>query len=189
MRSKGFMRSLMIFALIFTVVAGPGSSRLMAASAGSFVEAIGGKVLAAARAGSVSQFRSVLGRHAALSTIANYSLGPYRKKMPSGMKQQYYRLVSKHISQVFARHSGKLRGTGLTVLSEREKGRSAIVKTRIKGGSGTVTWRLIKAGSSYKVFDVNVQGVWLAGIQKTDFVSVLRKNNGDFNALIAYLKK
>jgi len=163
-----------------------------ASPAERYVERVGNGILAAARAGSVSQFRSLMQRNGAISTIAIYSLGPYRKKLPAARKREYYKLVSKHISKVFANHSKKLAGQSLTASSSRSKGRSVIVKSKLKYSSGktsNVTWRLIKRGSGFKVFDVNVQGIWLASTQKTDFISILRRNKGDINALFSYLKK
>ncbi len=163
-----------------------------ATHAEQYVERIGNGVLAAARAGSVSSFRSLMQRNAAIPAIAIYSLGPYRKKLPASRKREYYSLVTGYIAKVFSRHSKKLAGRSIKAVSSREKGRSVIVKSKLQYSSGktsTVTWRLIKSGSSFKIFDINVQGIWLAGTQKTDFTSVLRRNKGDINALFSYLKK
>ena len=163
-----------------------------ATPAEQYVERVGNSVLAAARSGSVSSFRSLMKRNAAISTIALYSLGPYRKKLPAGRKSEYYSLVTRYIASVFSKHSRKLAGQSIKAISSRQKGRSVIVKSKLQYSSGktsTVTWRLIKRGSSFKIFDVNVQGIWLAGTQKTDFTSVLRRNKGDINALFSYLKK
>jgi len=163
-----------------------------ASPAESYVEKIGNGILSAARAKSVGKFRSLLKRNGAISTIAIYSLGPYRKKLPASRKGEYYKLVTNHISKVFAAHSSKLAGQSLKATSSRSKGKSVIVKSKLKYSSGktsTVTWRLIKRGRSFKVFDVNVQGIWLANTQKTDFISVMRKNGGDINALFTYLRK
>jgi phospholipid transport system substrate-binding protein len=57
------------------------------------------------------------------------------------------------------------------------------------GASMPVTWRLVKRGGGYRIFDVNVDGIWLASTQKTNFVSVLKKNNGEMSALLDYLRK
>ena len=49
--------------------------------------------------------------------------------------------------------------------------------------------RLVKRGDSFRIFDVNVDGIWLASTQKTNFVAVLKKNNGQITALLDYLRK
>ena len=67
-----------------------------------------------------------------------------------------------------------------------------MIKSQLKyddGRSVPVTWRLVKRGGGYKIFDVNVDGIWLATTQKTNFVAVLKQNNGDIGALLTYLKQ
>jgi phospholipid transport system substrate-binding protein len=165
---------------------------LAATAAESYVARVGAGVLKAANAGSVGSFRSLLRQNADIASIALFSLGPYRKNLPSGRRQEYYRLVEQYISGVFAAHSAKLRGQALTVNGSREAADSVIVNSSFQASDGRkvpVTWRLIKRGGGYKVFDVNVEGIWLATTQKTNFISVLKKNNGSFDALITYLRR
>lgn len=176
-----------VFCLALTV-----SNGAAAVSPKVFVEKVGNQVIAAARAGSAKKFHRLLTANAAISTIAAFSLGPYRKKLPASRKKEFHRLVAKHISKIFAAHSKKLAGKNLKVLSSRPKGKSTIVKSVLKypsGQSAKVTWRLVNRGGSYKIFDVNVKGIWLANIQKTDFTGVMRRNNGNIEALFNYLKR
>ncbi len=185
-------RTAIIFCGLFFSTALQMNTATAVTPAEQYVERVGNSVLAAARAGSVSAFRSLMQRNAAIPTIAIYSLGPYRKKLPASRKKEYYALVTRYIAWVFSKHSSKLAGRSIKAISSREKGKSVIVKSKLQYASGktsNVTWRLIKRGGSFKIFDINVQGIWLAGTQKTDFTSVLRQNNGDINALFSYLKK
>jgi phospholipid transport system substrate-binding protein len=161
-------------------------------AAEAYVTRVGEGVLKAANSGSVGSFRTLLRQNADIPAIALFSLGPYRKNLPSDRRQEYYGLVEAYISSVFAAHSPKLRGQALKVSGSREASDSVIVTSSFKAADGRtvpVTWRLVKKGGGYKVFDVNVEGIWLATTQKTNFVSVLKKNNGNFEALIAYLRK
>jgi phospholipid transport system substrate-binding protein len=48
---------------------------------------------------------------------------------------------------------------------------------------------LVTRGDGFRIFDVNVDGIWLASTQKTNFVAVLKKNNGQMSALLDYLRK
>src|SRR5438270_5537747 len=163
-----------------------------AAAAESFVSSVGNGVLAAARNNSVGQFRSLLKASADVPTIAIYSLGPYRKGLTKDLEGEYFRLVEDYISKVFASHSKSLAGQKLNVLGSRDAGDSTIVRSEIAFDGGRtvpVTWRLIKRGGGFRVFDVNVDGVWLASTQKTNFTSVLKKSGGDISALLAYLKQ
>ena len=187
-KRRQFLSAAAIFALMAAL---PGASHA-ATPAEKYVQRIGNRVLAAARAGSTSQFHALLKANADIPRIAIFSLGPYRRKLPASRRSEYYRLVARHISKVFNNHSPQLRGQSLIATSSRDRGSSVIVTSRVKYASGKtskVLWRLVKKGGGFRVFDVNVQGIWLANTQKTDFVSILKRNRGDFNALMNYLKK
>jgi len=170
----------------------PVGGAVAATAAESYVERVGQGVISAANAGSVAEFRALLRRNADIPTIALFSLGPYRGKLPASRRSEYYRLVENYISGVFAAHSHELKGENLKVTGSRKVSDSVIVTSAFKSADGRsvpVVWRLVRHGGGYKVFDVNVQGIWLATTQKTNFMSVLKKHNGDFNALLAYLRK
>lgn len=163
-----------------------------ASSAESYVSSVGNGVIAAARANSVGQFRSLLRSNADIAAIAIYSLGPYRKSLTNDVKAEYYSLVEAYIARVFQQNAKKLAGQNLEVKSTKDVGDSVLVKSVLNmGGGGTmpVTWRLVKRGGGFRIFDVNVDGIWLASTQKTNFVSVLKKNNGKMSALLDYLRK
>ena len=163
-----------------------------ASSAESYVSKVGNGVIAAARNNSVSQFRSLLRANADIAAIAIYSLGPYRKSLTNDVRAEYYGLVEGYIAKVFQQNAKKLAGQGLEVKDTKDAGDSVLVRSFLNfgGGSGTpVTWRLVKRGGGYRIFDVNVDGIWLASTQKTNFVSVLKKNNGKMSALLDYLRQ
>ncbi len=163
-----------------------------ASAAESYVSKVGNGVIAAARNNSVSQFRSLLKANADIAAIAIYSLGPYRKSLTNDVKSEYYGLVENYIARVFQQNAKKLAGQGLETKGSKDAGDSVLVKSVLNfGGSGSVpvTWRLVKRGGGFKIFDVNVDGIWLASTQKTNFVAVLKKNNGDMSALLNYLRQ
>jgi len=168
------------------------SLAMAATSAESYVSKVGNGVIAAARANSVGQFRSLLKANADIAAIAIYSLGPYRKSLTNDVRAEYYGLVENYIAKVFQQNAKKLAGQGLEVQSTKDAGDSVLVKSVLNMGGGgvmPVTWRLVKRGDGYRIFDVNVDGIWLASTQKTNFVSVLKKNNGQISALLDYLRK
>jgi phospholipid transport system substrate-binding protein len=182
-------------ALLGTVLLGTLASALpaMAATpAETFVSAVGNSVIEAARNGSVETFRGVLRANADVETIAVFSLGSYRKNLNASQKGEYLSLVEAYIARVFSENAARLAGNSLEVTGSQEAADSVIVKSLLKyddGRSVAVTWRLVKRGGDYKIFDVNVDGIWLATTQKTNFVSVLKQNNGDIGALLTYLKQ
>ncbi len=168
------------------------SMALAASSAESYVSKVGNGVIAAARNNSVAQFRTLLRSNADIAAIAIYSLGPYRKSLTGDVKSEYYGLVENYIAKVFQQNAKKLAGEGLEVKGTSDVGDSVLVKSVLNFGGGQavpVTWRLVKRGGGFRIFDVNVDGIWLASTQKTNFVSVLKKHNGEMSALLDYLRQ
>jgi phospholipid transport system substrate-binding protein len=161
-------------------------------AAEDYVNDVGNKVLAAARTGSVDNFRALLRQNADVPTIALFSLGAYRKNIADGQKTEYFGLVEDYIAKVFAQNAQKLAGKSLQVTGSQQAGDSVIVKSNLvydDGHSVPVVWRLVKADGGYRIFDVNVEGIWLATTQKTNFTSLLKQNNGNISALLTYLKQ
>jgi phospholipid transport system substrate-binding protein len=165
---------------------------LASSSAEAYINQLGNGVIAAANSGSVDRFRALLRQNADIPAIALFSLGPYRRNLPASRRTEYYRLVERHISGVFAAHTGKLKGQRLTVSGSRGASDSIIVASRLEqpgGRSVPVLWRVVQRGGAFKIFDVSVDGVWLANTQKTSFTSVLQRNNGSVDALMDYLRQ
>ncbi len=158
----------------------------------AFVTSVGNNVLDVARQGSEDGFRSLLRANADVETIAVFSLGAYRKNLSAGQKPEYVSLVEAYISRVFTQNAQRLAGKSIEVTGSQKAADSVIVKSNLRyddGHSVPVVWRLVNRGGSYKIFDVNVDGIWLATTQKTNFVAVLKQNNGNIDALLAYLKQ
>jgi phospholipid transport system substrate-binding protein len=169
----------------------PGSASA-AGAAEDYVASVGNRVIAAARAKSVSQFRSLLRTNADIRAIGLYSLGPYRKSLTKNVQDEYFSLVEGYISKVFAQNAKKLAGQKLVTTGTKDAGDSVLVRSELQfssGGGYPVTWRLVKRGGGFRIFDVNVDGVWLASTQKTNFVSVLKKSGGKIEALLDYLRQ
>lgn len=167
-------------------------SALAAGAAEDYVASVGNRVIAAARAKSVSQFRSLLRANADIRAIGLYSLGPYRKSLTKNVQAEYFALVEGYISKIFAQNAKKLAGQKLVTTGTKDAGDSVLVRSELQFGGGRgypVTWRLVKRGGGFRIFDVNVDGVWLASTQKTNFVSVLKKNGGKIEALLEYLRR
>jgi phospholipid transport system substrate-binding protein len=162
------------------------------AAAESYIDRLGSSVINAANSGSVDQFRSLLRQNADIPSIALFSLGQYRKNLSEGSKAEYYKLVEHSISSVFAAHTNKLAGTTLTVSGSRSAPDSVIVASRLEQSGGRaipVLWRVVQRGGGFKIFDVSVDGVWLANTQRTSFTSVLQRNGGSVEALMEHLRK
>jgi phospholipid transport system substrate-binding protein len=163
-----------------------------------FVSSIANSILAVARSSLAPndkklQFQTLLEAYADIPTIAVFSLGRYAGLLTEDRRESYYSLVSGYISRIFVTHSANLGGrdvnvTGSIARSERE----TLVESTVwfeSGKSLPVIWRVIATDVGFKVFDVGVNGIWLAIQQRSEFVSIIRRNDGDIEALVAFLTR
>ena len=187
---------MVLFALAATISSAPiVTSPAAAASpaAEQFVSRIANQTLRAARSRSPSAFRRIVNSHSAISSISRFSLGKYARKISKSQNRTYKKLMRGFITRQFIDNAASLAGQSFLIKSSRARSnRDIIVKGVIifSGGRQTlIEWRVIKTGSSFRVFDVKVKGIWLALNMRSQFASVLSKSGGDMSALFDYLKK
>ena len=184
--------------LCLSLMALPASASTDEAKA--FVETVSEKAIAiisdktADKAKRESDFRALLAENADMDRIAAFALGQYLRTPTDAQREQYRELVETFIVKVYVTRLSDYNDEKLDILGAKTKGNAqAIVKSEIKFTNGrepvTVDWWLIKDGDSFKIFDVNVVGVWLAQEQRSTFTTVIRNNGGDFNALLGHLRK
>ena len=130
----------------------------------------------------------MLNRHSSISSVARFALGPYRAKLPASRKSEYYKLVQKYVASLFAQYVNDFAGTGVDIEKSRRSGKFVIVDSRIRSAGTKLQWRVYSKGNSHRITDVNFRGIWLSIRMRDQFVSVLKSNNGDFDALMNYLR-
>ena len=138
-----------------------------------------------------AKFADLMNRYINLKAIADYALGPYAKKLPSGQRAEFYDLVSNYAAALFVYYVEDFRGTTLEILSTTKQGKFTVIHSAITGSGGReqVRWRLTPSGGSYRVSDVNIKGVWLTISMKDRFSKVLKSSKGDFEPLFAELRE
>jgi phospholipid transport system substrate-binding protein len=164
-----------------------------------FASQAGNQAVATARAGGTeaqltNRFRTLLRRYSNVSSVASFSLGKYARELPAGRRPEFNRLVEDFTARLFAAYAGSFAGHQVEVLrSNPRTARDIVVDSRIlfadNRNPSPVKWLVSKRGGGYTVYDVNVQGVWLSLYIRSKFVSILKQNNGDFDALFAFLRQ
>ena len=139
-------------------------------------------------------FGKLLDETADWPKIAAFALGQYLRLPTPEQKTEYLGLVRDFVVKVYVTRLADYHNEKLVITSSMPKGdKQAIVESQINFTNGRepvkVTWWLIKdASGSYKIFDLNVVGIWLAQEQRSSFTSVISNNKEDFNALLTHLK-
>ena len=144
------------------------------------------------RQGTAAAFKRAIQRHADVSSIAEYSLGQYKPKLPSSQRQAYYNGTVNFMSRYFADQSREYTLSKYEIGAADEDGKDISVQTKVflmSGQTYTVVWKLVKNGGGYKVADAKVMGFSLIYLQRGIFTSYLSKRNGDVAQLVAALNR
>ena len=123
--------------------------------------------------------------------MAMFALGKHRKNLPAGQRAEYIALVEGFMVYTLSQFSRKFKGRKFEVIKSRKTSRGLTVESKLKflgGKQQKVTWKLVGSGGNYRVADINFQGVWLAGLLRSSFASVIKKNGNNVRGLIAYLR-
>jgi phospholipid transport system substrate-binding protein len=177
------MKILRVLSLVAVAILGAAPTHAANCAAEDFVRSAGNAFLAAARSGTPQAFTSAASRYADLRSIAMFALGPHRKSLPKAREGEYISLARAYMGDFMARNASRFAGSGLKVVScsgntvnaTTAAGKKLIF--RVSGGKG-----------GYRVQDVNVSSIWLAGQMRSTFVGVINRNNGKFDALLTYLR-
>lgn len=159
-----------------------------ACGAEGFVTNAGNAFFAAARAKSPQAFTNAASRYADLRSIALFSLGQHRKKLPKAREAEYIALTRIFVGKFMAQYSARLSGSNLKVTSCSTSGKALLLKASASGGK-TLSFRVTKGKGGYRVQDVSVSSFWLAAQMRSKFVSVINSGGGDIDALFKYLNR
>ena len=177
--------SVALFLFAFTHT---GEVRASTCPAESFVQSAGEAFMSAARRGTGAAFSSAASRYADLHGLALFALGSYRNKLPKSRETEYVARTRSFMGNFMAEYGSKFAGDSIAITSCNESPAGLTVGTKLSTGQ-VITFKLRKAGASYRVQDVSVSSIWLAQTMKNKFTRVIRENNDDVGALINYLAK
>jgi len=141
-----------------------------------------------------ARFRELLRAKADLRRIGRFTLGRFGRTISREEFATYQSLLETFIIKVYANRLGAYSNQKITILSSQQKNRNIIVKSRIEFATGRdpiiLDWWLIEtAPATYKLFDVSILGIWMAQEQRATFLSVLNKNQGNFDILLNHIRE
>ncbi len=160
-----------------------------------FVETVANEALksllndSAARSGDMMAANRLIEQHVVphvnMEKTTRLAVGqPWRQATP----EQRAALVDGFKNTLVRTYSGALKdvknGTSINMLQFRgdPNANDVVVRTTIDGVSGApvgVDYRLEKAGDSWKVYDVNVEGIWLIQNYRNQFAGEINRNGID----------
>ena len=161
-------------------ITAPPSRAATCPAAGAVMNA-GNAFIDAAQSGSAGAFSSALGRYTDVRGAALFALGQYRRDLPRGRQREYLSGAQTFMARFLLEYSRPFRSSRDFVI---DSCRGNLVETSFEGRSRMV-WRV----SGARISDVQVSGVWLALQLRSTFTGIIRRNNGDVEALLDYLSR
>ena len=125
--------------------------------------------------------------------IARFVLGQNWRTASDEEKQQFGDAFKTYLIQVYWSRFNQYNGQSFKVTGQKAQSDVlTVVNTQIVQPSGPlvkVDWTVNKAGDSYKIIDVSIEGVSQVLTYRQEFASILAQNDGHVSALIAELNK
>ena len=125
--------------------------------------------------------------------IARFVLGRYWKNATSEQQEEFVKLFEDYIALVYSSQLAAYSGETLKVTGSRADSEGAVVASEIIRPTGSppvkVEWRLTDQHGTYKIRDVAVDGISMAVTQRSEFASVIQRNGGQVQGLIAMLRE
>lgn len=146
------------------------------------------------RSEKIRTFRGVVDEIADVPKITSFVLGKYARSATPAQKDRFAKVFREYAQNVYETRLGDYHGETVKVTgSVVRKPGDVVVNTTIGGGKLSqpvqASWRVLGSGSSWKVVDVQVSGIWLAITQQQDFVSTIDNAGGNVDVLINQLQQ
>jgi len=183
-------------ALLFgLLVAVPGGASAQSASAmvatlgQQAIQVLGPSVPVAQRQ---ARFRELFRNDFDVPGIGQFVLGRYWRTATPQEQQDFLGLFQEFLVRAYSTRLGEYGGEPFRVIGERPAGEQTIVTSQIIRQNGQpieVDWYLVNRGGALKITDVYVAGVSMKVTHRDEFSSILQRNGGRVEALIAELRQ
>ena len=141
----------------------------------------------------VARFHQLFREDFDVPGIARFVLGRYWKTATPEQQGEFTRLFEDYIALVYSSQLSAYSGETLKVIGSRADPEGAVVASEIIRPSGAppvkVEWHLTDQHGTYKIRDVAVDGISMAVTQRSEFASVIQRNGGQVQGLIAMLRE
>ena len=138
-----------------------------------------------------ARFRELFRDDFDLPGIGQFVLGRYWRVATPQEQRDFLGLFQEYLVRAYSARLGAYGGEPFRATGARSNGDETIVTSEIirtNGGRIAVDWYLIGRGP-YKITDVYVGGVSMKVTQRDEFASVIQRNGGRVEALIAQLRQ
>ena len=125
-------------------------------------------------------------------SIGLFVLGVYGHKASASERDDYLSVFKDYVVQTYAVRFNSYAGESFVVTKAAADGDIGAWVTTTIGKPGEepteVQWRVRKEDNGFKIIDVVVEGVSLLVTQRSEFASVLQRNNGNIASLTELMR-
>ncbi len=194
-------RTFLVWAILFVGFATSQNSVAAQSDAGAFVKDLGDHAIRVLTVKDITdaeredRFRALLRNGFDVKRIGRFVLGRYARGVKSKAIGEYHDLFEDLIVATYAARFAQYSGQRFVIkrVAQPKNRRDAIVMSEIKPADGgpsiRIDWQVHSADDQFKIVDVRVEGVSMSVTQREEFTTVIRNNGGQFDALIAILRK
>jgi len=153
------------------------------------MQVLGPSVPAAQRA---ARFRQLLESDFDLPEIARFVLGTHSRTMSPAAQQEFLPLFRDYLVHAYTARLGQYGGSPFRVTGNRAVGGETVVTSQVmrQGGNPVqIDWHVINRDGRFLVTDVVVDNVSMKATQRSEFASIIQRNGGHPEALLAALKQ
>jgi phospholipid transport system substrate-binding protein len=143
-----------------------------------------------------SRCRELLQAHFDIKAIGEWVLGRHWRTATPKQRKDYLFLYEKYIVDSYVDRFNRYAGEKLEIsgATASKKSKEVIVHSTIYASDGRevvmLDWNLVANDrSDFQIIDVLVDKVSLRQTQRDEFGSFIRRNNGDFEALLSEMRK
>lgn len=139
-----------------------------------------------------ARFRQLLDENFDLTGIGRFVLGPYVRTMSPGAYPQYQALFRDYLVQVYTARLGRYADSPFRVVGARPGSDQTVVLSQVsRDGSSPIQidWHVANHSGRWLVTDVVVDGVSMKATQRSEFASIIQRNGGQADALVAALRQ
>ncbi len=139
----------------------------------------------------IARFRVLFRDDFDVPGIGQFVLGRYWRTATPQEQQDFLGLFQEYIVRAYSTRLAEYGGEPFRVTGSRPSGGETVVTSEIVRSNGSpiaVDWYLIGRGP-YKITDVYVGGVSMKVTERDEFASVIQRNGGRVDALLAQLRQ
>jgi phospholipid transport system substrate-binding protein len=177
----------------------PAVAQDLAKDAGGFVQNLGDQAIQIITDKSLSpvdrehRFHDMFVTSFDVPAIGRFVLGRYWRTATDPQKSEFLKLFEDMIVKTYNNRFTEYKGEQFLVTGTRPDGDSAMVTTNVAQPNGRqaikVDWRVLKPKGELKIVDVVIEGVSMSVTQQQEFGSVIQRNGGQIDGLLATMRE